>query len=115
MTSKTVVDEFLSAIEHAAIQAATCGAPTRHWTRPCPTGGCTGPGRTRSAPSTRAGSPTRPSSAAGVGTEPWWDRQLALCLLGALVQFGWEKALGGYDEELAWWEGKAVAAAHLLG
>ena len=35
---------------------------------------------------------------------PWWDRQLALCLLGALVQFGWEKALGGYDEELAWWE-----------
>jgi hypothetical protein len=53
--------------------------------------------------------------AAGVRTEPWWDRQLALCLLGALVQFGWEKALGGYDEELAWWEDKAVAAAPLLG
>ena len=52
--------------------------------------------------------------ACGVGTGPWWDRQLALCLLGALVQFGWEKALGGYDEELAWWETHAVAAAALL-
>ncbi len=52
--------------------------------------------------------------AAGVRTEPWWDRQLALCLLGALVQFGWEKALGGYDEELAWWADRALAAAPLL-
>ena len=53
-------------------------------------------------------------TAAGVDTEPWWDRQLALCLLGALVQFGWEKALGGYDDELAWWEEKALAGARLL-
>ncbi len=53
--------------------------------------------------------------ALGVSTDPWWDRQLALCLLGALVQFGWEKALGGYDEELAWWERQAVQAAGLLG
>jgi Phosphotransferase enzyme family len=52
--------------------------------------------------------------ACGVSTEPWWDRQLALCLLGALVLFGWEKALGGYDEELAWWEQQAVRAAPLL-
>lgn len=51
----------------------------------------------------------------GVATEPWWDRQLALCLVGALVQFGWEKALGGYDDELAWWEEQVVAAARLLG
>ena len=50
----------------------------------------------------------------GIDTGPWWDRQLALCLLGALVQFGWEKALGGYDEELAWWEARAVQAAPLL-
>jgi len=50
----------------------------------------------------------------GISTEAWWDRQLALCLLGALVQFGWEKALGGYDEELAWWETQAVRAAPLL-
>ncbi|MEO7836406.1 MAG: aminoglycoside phosphotransferase [Acidimicrobiales bacterium] len=38
----------------------------------------------------------------GVDTAGWWDRQLDLCLLGALVQFGWEKALGD-DDELAWW------------
>jgi hypothetical protein len=50
----------------------------------------------------------------GVDTAPWWERQLGLCLLGALVQFGWEKALGGYDEELAWWETNAVRAAALL-
>jgi Phosphotransferase enzyme family len=50
----------------------------------------------------------------GISTEAWWDRQLALCLLGALVQFGWEKALGGYDEELAWWETQAVRAAPFL-
>jgi hypothetical protein len=50
----------------------------------------------------------------GIDTGPWWERQLALCLLGALVQFGWEKAFGGYDEELAWWEENAVRAAALL-
>jgi Phosphotransferase enzyme family len=51
----------------------------------------------------------------GISTEAWWDRQLALCLLGALVQFGWEKALGGYDEELAWWETHAVRSVRYLG
>ena len=52
--------------------------------------------------------------ACGIDTEPWWDRQLALCLLGAMVLFGWEKALGGYDEELAWWETKIMPGAALL-
>jgi hypothetical protein len=51
--------------------------------------------------------------ARGVDTEPWWDRQLSLCLLGALVQFGWEKALGD-PEELAWWDERAVAGARHL-
>lgn len=50
----------------------------------------------------------------GIDTEPWWDRQLGLSLLGALVQFGWEKALGGYDDELAWWERHAADAAAFL-
>ncbi len=27
----------------------------------------------------------------GIGTAHWWERQLSLSLLGALVQFGWEK------------------------
>ena len=43
-----------------------------------------------------------------------WTMRASGCLLGALVQFGWEKALGGYDEELAWWETHAVRAAALL-
>ncbi|MGH9265719.1 MAG: aminoglycoside phosphotransferase, partial [Acidimicrobiales bacterium] len=38
----------------------------------------------------------------GVETAGWWERQLGLCLLGALVLFGWEKALGD-AEELGWW------------
>ncbi len=50
----------------------------------------------------------------GIATEPWWDRQLGLCLVGAMVQFGWEKALGGYDDELAWWEEQVLGAAPLL-
>jgi hypothetical protein len=38
----------------------------------------------------------------GIDTDPWWEAQLALGLLGTLVQFGWEKALGD-DDELGWW------------
>jgi hypothetical protein len=38
----------------------------------------------------------------GIDTAPWWDAQVAICLLGTVVQFGWEKALGD-DEELGWW------------
>jgi hypothetical protein len=38
----------------------------------------------------------------GISTGGWWERQLGLCLLGALAQFGWEKALGD-ETELGWW------------
>ncbi|HEX2064218.1 MAG TPA: hypothetical protein VHE80_07325 [Acidimicrobiales bacterium] len=38
----------------------------------------------------------------GVSTAGWWEHQLRLCLLGAVVQFGWEKGLGD-DAELRWW------------
>ena len=49
----------------------------------------------------------------GVETAGWWDHQVALCQLGALVQFGWEKAYGD-DEELEWWLDHARAGlAHL--
>jgi hypothetical protein len=51
---------------------------------------------------------------AGVRTADWWERQCALALLGGLVQFGWEKTLGGYDDELAWWEERAIAGARWL-
>jgi hypothetical protein len=50
----------------------------------------------------------------GVDTEPWWERQAGLALLGGLVQFGWEKALSGYDDELAWWEEAAIRGARWL-
>jgi hypothetical protein len=49
----------------------------------------------------------------GVDTGGWWERQVALCLLGAVVQFGWEKALGD-DDELAWWCDRAREGADLL-
>ena len=50
----------------------------------------------------------------GIDTSPWWDLQLALSLLGALVQFGWEKAFGGLDSELGWWQDRALEGARLL-
>jgi hypothetical protein len=40
---------------------------------------------------------------AGIDTEPWWDRQLRLCLLGVMVQLAWEKAFDESGVELAWW------------
>jgi hypothetical protein len=46
----------------------------------------------------------------GIATDAWWERQLAVCLLGALVEFGWEKALGG-DDELGWWCDRAREGA----
>lgn len=49
----------------------------------------------------------------GVATEGWWERQLGLSLLGALVQFGWEKALGD-DDELGWWVAAAREGARWL-
>jgi hypothetical protein len=38
----------------------------------------------------------------GIATGAWWATQVELCLLGAVVQFGWEKAYGD-DDELGWW------------
>jgi hypothetical protein len=49
----------------------------------------------------------------GIETTGWFDVQLALALLGGLVIFGWEKALGD-DEELAWWSDRAREGAARL-
>ena len=49
----------------------------------------------------------------GVDTAGWWERQLGLSLLGTLVQFGWEKALGD-DDELGWWCAAARDGARFL-
>jgi hypothetical protein len=49
----------------------------------------------------------------GVDTAGFWERQLGLALLGTLVQFGWEKALGD-DDELGWWCAAARYGARFL-
>jgi len=49
----------------------------------------------------------------GIATGGWWEAAVALELLGAMVQFGWEKALGTASE-LAWWEARAVEGARWL-
>jgi hypothetical protein len=55
----------------------------------------------------------RSLEARGVDTRGWWEAQVGLCLLGALVQFGWEKALGDADE-LGWWCDRAREGARWL-
>jgi hypothetical protein len=44
----------------------------------------------------------------GIETSSWWDRAIDLALLGALVQFGWEKAFEP-GPELDWWVDRASA------
>lgn len=48
----------------------------------------------------------------GVTTVGWWDRQLALTLLGAAVQLGWNKA--GEPEELGWWQDRVTEGERYL-
>jgi hypothetical protein len=52
--------------------------------------------------------------ARGIETDAWWDTQIALTLLGGLVLFGWEKALGGPGAELDWWSAHAERGADQL-
>jgi hypothetical protein len=46
----------------------------------------------------------------GVGTDGWWDAQLELGLLGAVLLLGWSKT----GEELAWWADRAPRAVRYL-
>jgi hypothetical protein len=50
----------------------------------------------------------------GVATADWWDDAVALELLGCMLQFGWEKALGGPGDELSWWEDRVRRGARCL-
>ena len=50
----------------------------------------------------------------GIVTEPWWQRQLALGLLGGMLWFGWEKAFAGWNDELAWWSARVEEAVTFL-
>ena len=50
----------------------------------------------------------------GVDTAPWFERQLALCLVGVMLQLGWEKAFDETGQELAWWRDRTVDTAREL-
>jgi hypothetical protein len=50
----------------------------------------------------------------GVDTAPWFERQLALCLVGVMLQLGWEKAFDDTGTELAWWRERTVDTAREL-
>jgi Phosphotransferase enzyme family len=50
----------------------------------------------------------------GIATAGWFERQLDLCVVGAMVTFGWEKALGD-ETELRWWEQRVAVAIGRLG
>jgi hypothetical protein len=52
--------------------------------------------------------------ASGVSTDPWWERQLGLCMIGIMATFGWEKALGD-PGELDWWQDQVARAAERCG
>ncbi len=56
----------------------------------------------------------RSLAAHGVRIGGWWERQLGLALLGAVVQLGWDLALHGRPGDLAWWEARALDGAHWL-
>jgi hypothetical protein len=49
----------------------------------------------------------------GIETAPWWERQLALSLLGIMVLLGWEKALGP-SVDLPWWEARVAEGVATL-
>ena len=48
----------------------------------------------------------------GIETAGWWDRQLALTLLGAAVQMAWNKC--DQADELAWWSDRVDEALPFL-
>ena len=50
----------------------------------------------------------------GVDTAPWFERQLALCLVGVMLQLGWEKAFDETGTELTWWRDRTVDTAREL-
>jgi hypothetical protein len=50
----------------------------------------------------------------GIDTAPWFERQLALCLVGVMLQLAWEKAFDETGEELAWWRDRVVDTAREL-
>jgi hypothetical protein len=51
----------------------------------------------------------------GIDTAPWFERQLTLCLLGAMLLLGWQRAFDETDVELTWWRDRTIDTARELG
>jgi hypothetical protein len=49
-----------------------------------------------------------------VDTAPWFERQLALCLVGVMLQLAWEKAFDETGDELTWWRDRTIDTAREL-
>ena len=50
----------------------------------------------------------------GIDTGSWFERQLALCLVGVMLQLGWQQAFDDTGLELAWWRDRTVDTAREL-
>jgi hypothetical protein len=50
----------------------------------------------------------------GIDTAGWFERQLALCLVGVMLLLGWEKALDETGTERGWWRDRTVDTAREL-
>jgi hypothetical protein len=50
----------------------------------------------------------------GVDTAGWFERQLALCLVGIMLLLGWEKAFDEAGTERAWWRDRTIDTAREL-
>jgi hypothetical protein len=50
----------------------------------------------------------------GIDTAGWFERQLALCCVGVMLQLGWEKAFDESGADLAWWRDRTVDTAREL-
>ena len=50
----------------------------------------------------------------GIETSAWFERQLALCLVGAMLLLGWEKAFDETGTERAWWRDRTLDTARAL-
>ena len=50
----------------------------------------------------------------GIVTAAWFERQLSLCLVGVMLQLGWEKACDETGVELAWWRDHTLDTAREL-
>jgi hypothetical protein len=57
----------------------------------------------------------RALEAHGIDTGGWFDAQVDLACISSMCLLGWEKCLGDYDDELAWWDARVQAAVRRLG